>query len=160
MVYTYMRVHMCEERYVCENVVWYNRVCVWIVYIWVLLCVYIHVTVYVQTSICASVYCESYAWVCVCGYVNMHVWLYVSGCMCELFVTVSISEYVCVSTVCLCVHTWVVNLWICVYGCVCMPLGLATPLVWPQGWMKTWSISAGVKGVCHHPPTPRVFTTM
>lgn len=28
MVYTYMCVHMCEERYVFENVVWYNRVCV------------------------------------------------------------------------------------------------------------------------------------
>lgn len=60
VVYTYVHVHMCEECYVCENMVWYNRVCVWIVYIWVLLCVYIHVNVYVQTSICASVYCESY----------------------------------------------------------------------------------------------------
>lgn len=28
MVYTYMHVHKREECYVCENMVWYNRVCV------------------------------------------------------------------------------------------------------------------------------------
>lgn len=39
-----------------------------------------------------------YVWICECACVT------VSGCMCELFVIVSMSEYVCVSTVCLCVH--------------------------------------------------------
>lgn len=50
MVYTYMCVHMCEECYVFENVVWYKSMC--------MNCVHMSVTVCVYSCdcVCANIY--------------------------------------------------------------------------------------------------------
>lgn len=130
-------------------------------------CVHMSATVCVYSCecVCANLYmCRCVLWAlrigCTCGYVNVHVWLYVSRCMCELFVTVSIWVCMCVNCVSVCAYVSCKCTWIYVYGCVCMPLGLTTPLVWAQGWIKAWGVSAGVKSMCHHHPPSWGFTTL